>query len=91
MNLRPYTLRTIEVKQKGAEETKAFHDLMEQAPKTEIPLRSQRSSAAIFSVSNPLSARNHNYDDVFCGLARRLFTAFKVTNAVILVVPKKLL
>ena len=38
-----------------------------------------------------LGARNHNYDDGFCDFAWRLFTAFRVTNAVILVVPKNLL
>lgn len=38
----------------GAEETKAFYEHSEQAPKTEIALRHQRSSAAIFSVRNAL-------------------------------------
>ena len=38
----------------GAEETKAFYDHLEQAPKTEITMKRQRSSAAIFSVRNAL-------------------------------------
>jgi hypothetical protein len=38
----------------GAEETKTFYDHLEQAQKTEIVMRRQRSSAAIFSIRNPL-------------------------------------